>query len=54
MLESADAAPVPAPLRAVTEHRYVLPFVNPETVMGLEALVFEPVTPPFPETHVAV
>ena len=35
LLEAADAAPVPAPLVAVTVKVYGVPFVSPLTVTGL-------------------
>ena len=38
-MEGADAAPVPAPLVAVTVQLYAVPLVNPDTVIGLLAPV---------------
>lgn len=50
-LTVADAGPVPAALRATTEHTYEFPFTSPVTVSGEVAPVTVPVGVP---VHVAV
>lgn len=52
--DAADGAPTPRALVAVTVHVYVLPVVNPVTVIGLAGPPLEPPTPPLLDTHDAV
>jgi hypothetical protein len=52
--DAADEKLVPMPFVAVTEHVYVLPFVNPVTSIGLVVPSAVPLTPPFDDTHDAV
>jgi len=44
LFEAADAGPVPIALVAFTLNVYAVPFVSPDTVIGLDAA--EPVNPP--------
>ena len=54
LFDAADAPPVPTAFVAVTRQVNVLPFVRPDTTIGLEAPVLEPVTVASADTHVAV
>ena len=50
----ADAGPMPAPLIARTEQRYVRPFVTPVTVIGEDAPTAVRAAPPLLDVHAAV
>jgi hypothetical protein len=54
LFETADGSPGPFVFAAVTVHVYVLPFVRPETAIGLALPPPEPVAPPSDDTHDAV
>jgi hypothetical protein len=54
LFDAADGAPVPTALVAVTLQVYALPFVRPDTTIGLPDPVFEPKTPPSVDVHVTV
>src|SRR5207302_572008 len=52
--DAADGAPVPRSLVAVTAHVYVLPFVNPDTRIGLTVPDAETAAAPPEGVHAAV
>ena len=52
--DRAEGGPVFTAFVAVTEHLYVLVFVNEPTTIGLLAPEFEPVAPPLDDVQVAV
>ena len=49
--DAEDADPVPAAFVAATVHVYVLPFVSPDTEIGLEPPDPDPDDPPSDDTH---
>jgi hypothetical protein len=54
LFDAADGALEPCAFCAVTLQVYALPFVRPDTPIGLCDPVFEPKTPPSVDVHVAV
>jgi hypothetical protein len=52
--DCSDAGPMPNPLIARTEHRYVWPFVTPLTTIGEEMPFAARAVPPFVDKQAAV